>query len=107
MKKILAMLLALVMVLSLAACSVEKAPVETNAPETQAPVAENPVETEPAGPAPVEISLWTYPIGGWGNDATVQELIAAFNAEYPHITVKVEYLDYTTGDDKRSGRAHV
>ena len=29
MKKILAMLLALVMVLSLAACSVEKAPVET------------------------------------------------------------------------------
>ena len=100
MKKILAMLLALVMVLSLAACSVEKAPVETNAPETQAPVAENPVETEPAGPAPVEISLWTYPIGGWGNDATVQELIAAFNAEYPHITVKVEYLDYSTGDDK-------
>ena len=100
MKKILAMLLALVMVLSLAACSVEKAPVETNAPETQAPVAEKPVETEPAGPAPVEISLWTYPIGGWGNDATVQELIAAFNAEYPHITVKVEYLDYSTGDDK-------
>ena len=101
MKKILAMLLALVMVLSLAACSVEKAPEETKAPETQAPAANNdPVETEPAGPAPVEISLWTYPIGGWGNDATVQELIAAFNAEYPHITVKVEYLDYSTGDDK-------
>ena len=101
MKKILAMLLVLVMVLSLAACSVEKAPVETQAPATQAPAADNtPAETEPAGPAPVEISLWTYPIGGWGNDATVQELIAAFNAEYPHITVKVEYLDYTTGDDK-------
>ena len=33
MKKILAMLLALVMVLSLVACSVEKAPAETQAPE--------------------------------------------------------------------------
>ena len=100
MKKILAMLLALVMVLSLAACSVEKAPVETNAPETQAPVAENPVETEPAGPAPVEISLWTFPVGKWGEEATVNGWIAAFQEKYPHITVKVEYLDYQSGDDK-------
>ncbi len=87
MKKILAMLLALVMVLSLAACSVEKAPETTAAPETEAPaVNENPVETE-AGPAPVEISLWTYPIGKWVDEATVAGLIADFNAVYPHITV--------------------
>lgn len=26
------------------------------------------------------IKLWTYPIGGWGKDETVQELIASFNA---------------------------
>ena len=101
MKKILAMLLALVMVLSLAACSVEKAPVETNAPETQAPVAGNdPVETQAPEAEKVEISLWTYPIGNWVDEATVASLIADFNAVYPNITVKVEYLDYTNGDDK-------
>ena len=100
MKKILAMVLALVMVLSLAACTVEKAPAQTNPPETQPQAGNDPVVTEPAGPAPVEISLWTYPIGKWVDEATVAELIADFNAVYPHITVKVEYLDYTNGDDK-------
>ena len=84
MKKILAMLLVLVMVLSLAACSVEKAPAETKAPEAEK----------------IEISLWTYPIGNWVDEATVASLIADFNAVYPNITVKVEYLDYTNGDDK-------
>ena len=101
MKKILAMLLALVMVLSLAACTVEKAPAETKAPETQAPAADNtPAETKAPEAEKVEISLWTYPIGKWVDEATVAELIADFNAAYPHITVKVEYLDYTNGDDK-------
>ena len=101
MKKILAMLLALVMVLSLAACSVEKAPAETQAPETQAPAADNtPAETQAPEAEKVEISLWTYPIGNWVDEATVASLIADFNAVYPNITVKVEYLDYTNGDDK-------
>ena len=98
MKKFIALLLALVMVMSMAACTAEKAPAETKAPETQAPEADAPA-TEPAA-APVEISLWTYPIGKWVDEATVAELIADFNAVYPNITVKVEYLDYTNGDDK-------
>ena len=65
MKKLIAMLLALVMVVGLCACTVEKAP-ETTAPAAQetTPV-ETPVETTPAAET-VEISLWTYPIGGWG-----------------------------------------
>ena len=46
------------------------------------------------------IKLWTYPIGGWGNDETVQGLISSFNAKYPDIKVTVEYLDYTNGDDQ-------
>ena len=50
--------------------------------------------------AGANIKLWTYPIGGWGNDDTVQELIASFNAKYPDINVTVEYLDYTNGDDQ-------
>ena len=76
MKKIIAMILALMMVLSLAACTVE------NSSEQ------------------VEITLWTYPIGGWGNQATIDALIADFEAANPSIKVKVEFLDYTNGDDK-------
>ena len=100
MKKILAMLLALVMVLSLAACSVEKAPAETKAPETQAAANDAPATEAAPVVENVEISLWTFPVGQWGDEATVNGWIAAFNAKYPHITVKVEYLDYQSGDDK-------
>ena len=76
MKKKLALLLALVMIIALAV------PVSAFADDN------------------VEISLWTYPIGKWTDEATVKGFIEAFNAEYPNITVKVEYLDYTNGDDK-------
>ena len=93
MKKLIALALAVVMVLSLGACSVQKA--ETPAP-TAAPA---PAATEAAA-APVEISLWTYPIGNWGKQEVVDQLLAKFNAAYPNITVKVEYLTYTDGDDK-------
>ena len=89
MKKLIAIMLALVMVLSMAACTVEKAPDETKPVETQ-PVAGG--DTQPAGPAPVEISLWTFPIGSWGNEEVVNALLAAFNAAHPEIPVKVEYL---------------
>ena len=101
MRKYIALLLALVMVLSMAACSVEKTP-ETTAPkatEPNKPAETKPVETDPVAEQ-VEISLWTYPIGNWVDEATVASLIADFNAVYPNITVKVEYLDYTNGDDK-------
>lgn len=47
-----------------------------------------------------DITLWTYPIGSWGDAATVDGLIANFNAAYPDIHVTVEYLDYTNGDDQ-------
>ena len=96
MKKLIAMLLALVMVVGLCACTVEKAP-ETTAPA--APAESTPNESTPSAEN-VEISLWTYPIGNWVDEATVASLIADFNAVYPNITVKVEYLDYTNGDDK-------
>ena len=59
MKKLIAMLLALVMVLALCACSVSEAPDATEAP------------TDGAQTATTEISLWTYPIGGWGNQEIV------------------------------------
>lgn len=49
-------------------------------------------------PAPVEISLWTYPIGNWSNSTVIASLLADFNKQYPHIRVSVKYLDYNTGD---------
>ena len=48
----------------------------------------------------VNITLWTYPIGGWGNSEVVDELIAGFEAANPGIKVSVEYLAYADGDDK-------
>ena len=91
MKKLLAMLLALCMVFALCACG-----------QTAAPAADPaPAQADPAPAAePVNITLWTYPIGGWGNADTVDALIASFEAANPGITVTVEYLDYTNGDDQ-------
>ena len=91
MKKLLAMLLALCMVFALCACG-----------QTAAPAADPaPAQTDAAPAAePVNITLWTYPIGGWGNADTVDALIAAFEDANPGITVTVEYLDYTNGDDQ-------
>ena len=77
MKKILALALAVMLVLSMVACTVE-------------------TQNEDV----VEITLWTYPIGGWGTQATVDALIADFEAANPGIKVTVEYLTYTDGDDK-------
>ena len=100
MKKFIALLLALVMVLSLAACSVEKTeePAATEAPAAEAPAAEA-TEAAPEA-APVEISLWTYDIGNWDDQATTDALLADFNAAYPNIKVNIEYLTYADGDDK-------
>ena len=75
MKKLIAIVLSLVMVMSLCAFAASADDV-------------------------TEISLWTYPIGNWGDQATVDSLLAAFNEKYPNIKVTVEYLTYTDGDDK-------
>ena len=75
MKKLLALMLVLIMVFALAA------PVASAADE-------------------VEITLWTYPIGGWGNSEKVDEMVAGFEAANPGVKVTVEYLAYADGDDK-------
>ena len=72
MKKLVALLLCLMMVLPMAALA------EDN----------------------VAITLWTYPIGNWTNAETVDGIIAEFNKIHPEISVTVQYLDYTSGDDQ-------
>jgi len=75
MKKKLALLLALVMIIALAV------PVTASAEVS-------------------EISLWTYPIGKWGDEATVKAFTDAFEAE-TGIKVNVEFLAYGgDGDNK-------
>jgi multiple sugar transport system substrate-binding protein len=75
MKKVLSIALALLLVLGLTAVA------------------------KPASADATEITLWTYPIGNWGNEEVVKALTDAFTAE-TGIKVKVEYLTYTDGDDK-------
>ena len=103
MKKFLALLLAMTMVMALVACGGDPKPTEPTTPpaDTQQPADADPAPADPE-PAPAgasEITLWTYPIGDWGTEATVKTLTDAFTAE-TGIAVKVEYLAYADGDDK-------
>ena len=82
MKKLLALLLALLMLLSLAGCG------------KQAQEDEEPDE--------IELTLWTFPAGDWGDPAAVETLLTQFNSVYPDIHVTVQCLDEATGDDKLS-----
>lgn len=98
MKKTLALLLSASMAMSLTACS--GGTTETTAASKEAETSAAATETTAAAAKETEISLWTYPIGNWGDQASVNELIASFNEAHPEIKVKVEYLTYTDGDDK-------
>ena len=84
MKKLLVILVSLLMVFGLAACN--------NGGGNSGQGGET--------TTPTEITLWTYPIGGWGNQDTVNNLISKFEAANPDVKVTVEYLDYTNGDDQ-------
>ena len=97
MKRILALALAAVMTLGLTACGGGSKPASSsgNAGSSAAASTSQPAASGDA----TEISLWTYPIGGWGDEKQVNELTAAFQAA-TGIKVNVEYLAYADGDDK-------
>lgn len=98
MKKYFALLLALLMVFALVACDNGGKTEEKPAKEAEDTPAEDKAEA-PAGDG-VAITLWTYPIGAWGNADTVNGFIENFNKVHPDIQVTVEYLDYQSGDDQ-------
>lgn len=109
MKKLIALVLAGAMTLSLVACGSGSAPAAeapaAEAPAAEEPAAETPEAEEPAAAADdtalaADITLWTYPIGKFQDAETVDGFIASFNQKYPNINVSVEYLDYTSGDDQ-------
>ena len=106
LKKVLALLLAMVMTIALVACGGDNQkepapstpdPAPSTAPDEDKTPDPEPAPAEPAGAS--EISLWVYPVGGWGEEANVKALTDAFTAE-TGIAVKVDYLAYADGDDK-------
>lgn len=104
MKKIIALLLALSMTLALVACgggnnknTDKDQPAGNTAGDTNKEPAGD-TNKEPAGDAG-EITLWTYPVGKWGDEAAVKAMTDAFTAD-TGIKVKVEFLAYADGDDK-------
>ena len=98
MKKIIALLLALVMVVGLCACSGGET-TETQAPETQAAASGETQAAASTGEA-VEISLWAFNIGGFTEASNWDSLVASFNEQHPEITVTVTPINYQDGDQK-------
>jgi len=77
LSKLLALLLSVCMMLSLAACG----------------PAEDDQDTVDS------ITVWVYPVGGWGDETKVKPLIDKFTAD-TGIKVNIEWLAYSDGDDK-------
>ncbi len=57
-------------------------------------------ETMEAEAVEAEITMWTFPIGGFGDEDVVNGFVSEFHKLYPEIKVNVEILDYATGDEK-------
>ncbi len=47
-----------------------------------------------------EITLWSYPVGGWSDTTTVSSLLTSFHTKNPDIRVSLRSIDYTTGDEE-------
>ena len=89
-KKVSASVLAGVMAISLTACGSSTATATATAKSTAAGTTSDVADS---------ITLWTYPIGNWGNEESVKTLTDQFTAD-TGIKVTVEYLTYSDGDDK-------
>ena len=48
----------------------------------------------------VQLTLWTFPVGNWGDPTAVANILSGFHKEYPGIHISVEYLSYENGDEK-------
>lgn len=79
MKRILAAVLAMVLLFSCTACGAKEP--------------EEPVETV------TELTLWTYPYGNWSDGETMNMLLSQFTSVYPNVRVTVEYLTEENADE--------
>lgn len=90
MKKRFTLLYVLLSAVFLSACSVKTPIVESD---------------NTTLPKEVELTLWTFPVGSWGNPTAVANMLTSFHKEYPNIHISVEYLNYDSGDEKISQAA--
>jgi predicted small lipoprotein YifL len=93
MKKLIALLLALAMVLSMAACGT-KTPAETNAPETQAPETTAPAVEVPASALEILEKVWAlfgddekFPVMGGDYEVMASDAPGAVNVANPDFMV--------------------
>ena len=60
------------------------------------------LDEDSGGQEVTELTLWTFPVGNWGNPTAVSNILTGFHKEYPDIHISVEYLTYETGDEEIS-----
>ncbi len=87
MKKVFALLATCLLAASLTACGETSHALQTLTEEEVPPSQEV-----------VQLRLWTYPVGGWGESDKLASLISDFHKVYPNIWISIECLDYQTGD---------
>ena len=100
-KRIIALLLLAVMVMGLVACNTNKptettgnaGEVENNTPVTNFQVPEGGYDGKP-------VTITFYHTMGSNLTSVLDLYIAEFNKVHPNISVSVQYLDYTSGDDQ-------
>lgn len=98
MKKLVALMLAGAMTLSLAACGGTTNDNQGSSDNNNVAGTQN--GSGSTSTDSVDITLWTYPVGKFQDAETVEGFIKSFNEVHPEINVSVEYLDYSTGDDQ-------
>ncbi len=86
MKKILILISLLTSVFMLSSCGDKTRSTET--------------EEDDASIQDTELTLWTFPVGNWGNPTAVANILTSFHKEYPNIHVSVEFLNYDSGDER-------
>ncbi|MDE6259604.1 MAG: extracellular solute-binding protein [Oscillospiraceae bacterium] len=86
MKKLLALICLLLSVALLSSC-------------VSAPPAES-VDSSDDPSDDIELTLWAFPVGNWGNPTAVSAILTSFHKEHPNVHISVEYLNYDTGDER-------
>ena len=101
MKKLIAGALAMAMALSLVACGGGDKPTGSQGATPPATGSQSGSQTPstPTENVADAITVWVYPVGGWGDEAKVKPLIDKFTAD-TGIKVSMEWLAYADGDDK-------
>ncbi len=102
MKKFIALLLACVMVLSLAACGGSAQPAETKAPAAEAPAAEAPAAEAPAEVKDITLKVWGPQEDQVDSSSWLPTMCEQFNAAHPEWNITFVYEVCPEGDASKN-----